>query len=139
VHPPDEQRRPASVITWAIGPVIERADISVLCADLTALVRDSRASVIICDVGRIMAPDAVTVEALARLQLTARRLGRDIRICRASRRLRDLVAFVGLSDVLPLSALSALAAQSAEAGGQAKQREQAIGVEKRVEPLDPAG
>ncbi len=135
MHPPDEQRRPASVTTWAIGPVIERADISVLCADLTALVRDSRASVIICDVER-MAPDAVTVEALARLQLTARRLGRDIRICRASRRLRDLVAFVGLSDVLPLSALPA---GSAEAGGQAKQREQAIGVEERVEPLDPAG
>lgn len=136
MHPPDEQRRPAGVFTWAIGPVIERADISVLCADLTALVRDSRANVIICDVGHITAPDAVTVEALARLQLTARRLGRDIRICGASRGLRDLVAFAGLSDVLPLAALLA---GSAEAGGQAEQREQAIGVEKRVEPPDPAG
>lgn len=46
-------------------------------------------------------PDAQTVEALARLQLAARRSGCSILLVHASPELRDLVAFMGLSDVLP--------------------------------------
>jgi hypothetical protein len=46
-------------------------------------------------------PDAVTVEALARLQLAARRHGCRVRLRNASPGLRDLVAFMGLRDVLP--------------------------------------
>jgi ABC-type transporter Mla MlaB component len=85
---------------WAIGPVIERADIPVLCANLVALLDVTGAQVVVCDVGRIVAPDAVTVEALARLQLTARRSGRHLTICGASQELVDLMAFIGLAGVL---------------------------------------
>jgi ABC-type transporter Mla MlaB component len=85
---------------WAIGPVIERADIPVLCANLVALLDVTDARSVVCDVRRIVAPDAVTVEALARLQLTARRFGRHLTICGASQELVDLMTFIGLAGVL---------------------------------------
>ena len=46
-------------------------------------------------------PDAVTVDALARLQLAARRHGFLVRLRHASAELLELVAFMGLADVLP--------------------------------------
>jgi ABC-type transporter Mla MlaB component len=46
-------------------------------------------------------PDAATVDALARLQLAAQRRGCRIRLQNASPELRELVAFMGLQDVLP--------------------------------------
>jgi len=45
--------------------------------------------------------DAVTVDALARLQLAARGYGCRVRLRNASAELLDLVAFMGLEDVLP--------------------------------------
>jgi hypothetical protein len=83
-----------------------------------------RPSTIVCDVGAL-APDAVTVDALARLQLTARRLGMEMRLRHASSELQDLLAFVGLRTVLRV-----------EAGGQAEQREQRLGVEEEREVDD---
>jgi ABC-type transporter Mla MlaB component len=93
------QERPPPV--FAIGPVVERADIPGLCAALATLVRDTSAAAVHCDVGAVVAPDAVTIEALARLRLTARRLGCDLRVLRAPRGLTNLVALTGLTDVLP--------------------------------------
>jgi ABC-type transporter Mla MlaB component len=45
--------------------------------------------------------DAATVDALARLQLAARRQGRSITLLGASEELRALIAFMGLQEVLP--------------------------------------
>jgi hypothetical protein len=45
--------------------------------------------------------DAVTVDALARLQLGAQRHGCQVRLCSASPELLELLAFMGLRDVLP--------------------------------------
>jgi hypothetical protein len=45
-------------------------------------------------------PDAVTVDALARLQLVARRLSCRLLLSNASPELLELVAFMDLSDVL---------------------------------------
>ena len=58
------------------------------------------ADVAVCDVAGVAA-DAVTVDALARLQLAARRHGCRIQLEHASAELRDLIAFMGLEDVLP--------------------------------------
>jgi ABC-type transporter Mla MlaB component len=44
--------------------------------------------------------DAVTVDALARLQLAARRHGCRLQLVNPSAELRELVAFMGLEDVL---------------------------------------
>jgi hypothetical protein len=86
-----------------------------------------RPTAIVCDVG-LLAPDAVSIDALARLQLTARRLGLEIRLRHASSELQELLAFVGLRDVLRV-----------EAGGQTEQREQRVGAEEERELDDPAG
>jgi hypothetical protein len=55
--------------------------------------------VVACEV-RGVEPDAVTVEALVRLQLGARRRGCRVRLVHASDGLSELVAFMGLTDVL---------------------------------------
>jgi anti-anti-sigma regulatory factor len=68
-------------------------------------------STIVCDVGAL-APDAAALDALARLQLTARRLGHEILLRDASTELQELLEFVGLRDVLRI-----------EPGRQAEQRE----------------
>jgi anti-anti-sigma regulatory factor len=113
----------------ALGPTVDRADIAALCRLLAVLLRDRRDAVVHCDVGTITEPDTVTLEALARLQLTARRLGGRIQVCGAQRRLREVIAFTGLGEVLPL----------AQPSGQAEEREQPLGVQERVERGDPAG
>ena len=86
---------------------------------------------VICDVGAVVDPDAGTVEALARMQLTARRLGRRVKIRGACGELKDLVTLSGLRDVLPCDELPL------EASGHAEQREPAGGVEEERDPADP--
>jgi ABC-type transporter Mla MlaB component len=58
-------------------------------------------AIVRCDASGFRA-DAATVDALARMQLTARRHGTEIRLVGASESLRRLIAFMGLEDVLPL-------------------------------------
>lgn len=55
--------------------------------------------VVVCDVGGLEA-SAVTVDALARLQLTARGHGLSLRLRGASEELVELIGFMGLRDVL---------------------------------------
>jgi anti-anti-sigma regulatory factor len=55
---------------------------------------------IVCDVGEVVEPDLATIDTLARLQLTARREGCEIRLRDASKELWDLLVLVGLDDVL---------------------------------------
>ncbi|MGZ4430273.1 MAG: STAS domain-containing protein [Gaiellales bacterium] len=86
-----------------------------------------RTRTIVCDLGALVDPDVATVDALARLQLNARRLGLQVRLCHAPRELRELVAFAGLDDVLRL-----------DPQGQAEEREERCGVEEERELDDPA-
>jgi hypothetical protein len=60
----------------------------------------SASRIVECDVAGLP-PDAVTVDALARLQLAARRNGRRVRLRNASEELRALLDIAGLRDVLP--------------------------------------
>lgn len=83
-------------------------------------------------VGGIAGPDAATVDALARLQLTARRLGYSIELCDVPCELRDLLELVGLGEVVPLRAELSLGVR-----GQAEEREQPGGVEEEGHPADP--
>jgi ABC-type transporter Mla MlaB component len=83
-------------IRGPIGP----ADLTGLCERVCALLTESGAELVFCDVCSI-APDAVTVDALARLQLAARRQGCRVRLRGASDELLQLVDFMGLTHVLP--------------------------------------
>jgi anti-anti-sigma regulatory factor len=69
--------------------------------------------------------DIGTVDALARLQLSARRLGRRLRLREVPIELRELIELAGLSRVLGV-----------EPVGQAEEWEVALDVEKRVQPGD---
>ena len=86
-------------ISFAITGPIARADLPGLRDRVCGLLQAGRPDVALCDV-RGVQPDAVTVDALARLQLAARRHGCTVRLRRASRELLELVAFMGLDDVL---------------------------------------
>jgi ABC-type transporter Mla MlaB component len=88
-----------STITFAIGGPIDRSDLPALYERVCSLLAGSGAAVAVCDVAGVAA-DAVTVDALARLELAARRHGCRIRLEHTSAELRDLIAFVGLDDVL---------------------------------------
>jgi STAS domain len=79
-----------------------------------------------CDVSALTA-DVHALHALARLQLTARRHGVELRLRHASRELEDLLVFAGLRDALRV-----------ETGGHAEQGEQRLGVEEERELDDPS-
>jgi ABC-type transporter Mla MlaB component len=90
--------------SFAIEGPITREDLPGLCDRVCKLLASSDARVVICDVSAVEV-DAVTVDALARLQLAARRNGCRIRLCgSASPELLALVEFMGLTDVLPCDA-----------------------------------
>ena len=115
----------SGVVTWVLGPVAGRDAV----ADLCALVRDSGAAVVICDVSRIVDPNVATIDALARLRLTAGRLDCHLWISGADDRLVDLLRLCGLSDVLLASLV--------EPVGQTEEGEEPFGAEEGVEPPDP--
>lgn len=72
-----------------------------MCGDLRDRLLASDADVAVLDVAALTAPDAATVDALARVLLTARRLGRTVRLRHASSRLVELLDLFGLDDRLP--------------------------------------
>jgi hypothetical protein len=78
---------------------------------------------IVIDVSRIAAPDEPVLDTLARLQLTAQRLGVAIRLQNACPLLVDLIDIAGLADVLKCD--------SVEVDGEIEQREQ-IGIDEEI-------
>jgi ABC-type transporter Mla MlaB component len=90
--------RPRALAFTIHGP-IARADLPDLCDRFCALVSASGADIVDCLVIGVE-PDAVTVDALAQLQLGARRNACTVRLHGVSDELRSLVAFMGLADVL---------------------------------------
>lgn len=86
-------------ITFAIWGPLARTDLPRLYERVCNLLARSGAALAMCDVTGIAA-DAVSVDALARLQLAARRHKCRIELRNASEELRDLVVFMGLEDVL---------------------------------------
>ena len=85
---------------FAIWGPIAREDIPGLCDRVCALLSESDEEVARCDVSGV-GVDAITVDALARLQLAAHRRGCKVRLRGASVELLELVTFMGLRDVLP--------------------------------------
>ena len=87
-------------LRFAIRGPIARDDLPGLCDRVCALLASHPPGIVLCDVAGVE-PDAVTVDALARLQLAARRRGCEVRLRGASPTLRELLRFMGLPDVLP--------------------------------------
>jgi ABC-type transporter Mla MlaB component len=87
------------MIDFSVRGPIARADLPGLCERICGLLSSAHDDVAWCDVAEVP-PDAVTVDALARLQVAAQRTGCSIRLRNASPELRELVAFMGLGDVI---------------------------------------
>jgi ABC-type transporter Mla MlaB component len=90
---------PKSTFAFTIEGPIARADLPGLCDRVCALLEHNKTGVAFCDVSGVDV-DAVTVDALARLQLAAHRHGCQVRLRHASSELLEIVAFMGLSNVL---------------------------------------
>jgi ABC-type transporter Mla MlaB component len=91
----------ASTIVFALNGPIAPKEVRWMCERVRSLLQSSGDEYVLCDVAAVTEPDAGTVEALARLQLTAQRLGRRILLLDASAELRELLDLAGLSDVVP--------------------------------------
>ena len=88
---------------------------------------------VICDVTALTEPDLETVDALARLELTARRQGARLLLVEACEDLFRLLAFAGLRDAVLVDRPLPLELQR-----QTEQGDQLRGVEEEARPDDPA-
>jgi ABC-type transporter Mla MlaB component len=86
-------------VAFAIDGPIGRADLPGVGERVSALLEESGANVILCDVAEAD-PDAVTLDALGRVHLAARRHGCNARVQGASTELLALLDFAGLRAVL---------------------------------------
>jgi ABC-type transporter Mla MlaB component len=89
---------PAQLAFSIRGP-IARADLPGICDRVCRLLAESGGGVVACDVQGIE-PDAVAVDALARLQVAARRRGCRVVVRSTSDELRELIALMGLEEVI---------------------------------------
>ena len=117
-----------STIVLPLGSPLASADVRALCEQGRALLEASGAEVLVCDASALATSDAVTVDAIARLQLTARRVGSRICIRQPPADLCALLRFTGLAEVCGLRA---------ELERQTEEREQPLRVEKERELDDP--
>jgi ABC-type transporter Mla MlaB component len=88
-----------STIAFAISGPIEPSDLPGLLERVCSLLEGRDVKVALCDLSDAEA-DAVTVDALARLRLAAKRNDCQVRLQHASSELRALAALMGLQDVL---------------------------------------
>jgi hypothetical protein len=134
-HSPTTPRRDprpvASGATLLVRAPLDEAALAALC-DRVRLLLERGADVVACVVPGRSANGIETVAVLARLQLTARRLGGNIRVRNASAELHEVLALVGLCEVVGPCAPLPL-----EARGQAEQREEPGGVEEERDAADP--
>jgi ABC-type transporter Mla MlaB component len=117
--------RPTTIVLAIAGP-LGRDQLPGLCRRVHRLLAASGAELAVCDVAGLAA-DAVAVDGLARIGLTARRLGRRVCLRGATGDLCDLLGLAGLDSVLPV-----------ELERQAEQGEQALGVQEEGELPDAA-
>jgi ABC-type transporter Mla MlaB component len=109
------------VLELAVHGPIARSDLPGLGDRICALLAASTADFAHCDV-RGVEPDAMTVDALARLQLAARHYRCRVILRNASAELLDLVAFMGLADVLPPTPRDAAAGRTSGTRGRYRGR-----------------
>jgi anti-anti-sigma regulatory factor len=122
---------PPEAILVDLDEPVARGDAAALCRRLRHRLADQPAAGVVCDVAPLRRPDLATLDALARMQLTARRYGAQMQLRGASPALVGLLALTGLGEVLPLL-------RSAEPHRQPEQREQRLDVEEGGDPGDAA-
>jgi ABC-type transporter Mla MlaB component len=128
LRPPSGPRSIVLDVRSPIAPGVAR----VLCERVQALLAAGVVEVITCEVRDLTEPDVRALDALARLQLTARRLGRSIRLRHPRPELRDLLDLTGLYAAVPCGPGLRLWTQR-----QTEDRKE-VRVDEEVDPADPS-
>ncbi|MDX6547439.1 MAG: hypothetical protein QOG33_989 [Gaiellales bacterium] len=97
-----------------ISGAIADGDVPALCSQVARLLDGPGALTLVCDVHGVEPADAAAVGGLARMQLAALRRGHRIRFDGAPSELRELIALIGLSDVLLSARAASRAGRTAE-------------------------
>jgi ABC-type transporter Mla MlaB component len=90
-----------SAITLILSGPVARQHVPKLLRRVRVILDRYEGDLIVCDVGALDDPDAVTLDLLCRLQLTARRSGRRLLLIDAGGGLKDLIDWTGLTETLP--------------------------------------
>lgn len=114
-------RAPGIALAGRIGPDEAAALEACVCARVAA----GESGPLACDVARIEDPDMGTVDALARMALAARRLGRSVELRRARPDLLELLILAGLEEL------------AVEVGRQPEEWEEAGRVKEEDDSADP--
>jgi ABC-type transporter Mla MlaB component len=125
---------PGGTVLVMSGPITRDA-IPAMCERARRLIEACDAGPVACDVGALAEPDAITIDALARLQLTARRLGCRVELRSACEELEDLLTLTGLLGVLTVG--GPVVGSAVQACREPELREQARRVEEEADPGDP--
>jgi anti-anti-sigma regulatory factor len=113
---------PRGAIVVVVPAVLSPDAVTELCERVRAFVESRATMPVVCDVRAITAPDATALDALARVQLVARRAGVPVGLRNPPEVLRDLLEIAGLASVV-------------ERDRQIEQREQPR-VDEEVHPGD---
>jgi len=98
----DAQRpsqHPGTLLVRIAGRV-DRVDAARFGEWLSHELLTTHSSVVVCDVGGLIRPDAAAVDAICRIRVTAQRLGARLRLWQASAELFELLDLIGLCDVV---------------------------------------
>jgi ABC-type transporter Mla MlaB component len=90
----------AGEVVLDLPAVIDPTCVIALCHRLEAILDDHAVSRAAVDTSALWHPDLATLDALARLQLTARQRGNSLRLIHMTPPLRDLLVLSGLYDTL---------------------------------------
>jgi len=93
--------QPRGAIVVVVPGLLSAEAIAELCERVRAFVESRATLPVVCDVSAITAPDAASLDALARVQLVARRARTPVGLRNASAVLLDLLALAGLDDAIP--------------------------------------
>ena len=92
---------PAAAAVLAVSGTLGPEDAGPLCVRVRDLLAGSEAGLVVCDLSGLADVGLAAVDALARLQLTVRRLGHRIQFWRMPRELLELLVLSGLDQLLP--------------------------------------
>ena len=120
------------MIRVVVHPDLAPEDVRPFVDRLARRLRHGGVATVLVDVSGVRSPDIAYVDALARLQLGARRHGTRVRLIDPCPRLLELLALVGLEDLLPADATV-----SGDLHRQPEHGEQPVDVEVGVDPGDP--
>ncbi|MGH8822973.1 MAG: STAS domain-containing protein [Jiangellaceae bacterium] len=129
IHVDRSSRRTVRVVVRA---TLTPGDVRSLADQVVRQLGRGDVAEILVDVSGVRTPDVAHVDALARLHLGARRHGSHVRLVGPCPRLLELLALVGLDDLLPIDDRA-----SGDLHREAEHREQPVDVEVGVDPGDP--